>query len=58
LKLRTDAVVAALAADMGKLKGRIHREVLNEIAAAVKRAPTLSVAEQTRLVESLQTDGD
>jgi hypothetical protein len=58
LKLRTDAVVAELVADMGKLKGTIHRDVLNEIAAAVKRAPTLSAAEQTRLVESLRREGD
>ncbi len=58
LKLRTDAVIADLVADMSKLKGRIHRDVLNEIAAAVKRAPTLSVAEQTRLVESLQREDD
>ncbi|MEX0637247.1 MAG: hypothetical protein WD155_00755 [Burkholderiales bacterium] len=58
LKLRTDAVVAELVADMGKLKGTIHRDVLNEIAAAVKRAPTLSAAEQTRLVESLQRQQD
>ena len=58
LKLRTDAVVAELVADMGKLKGRIHQDVLNEIAAAVKRAPTLSVAEQTHLVESLQRNND
>lgn len=58
LKLRTDAVIADLVADMSKLKGRIHRDVLYEIAAAVKRAPTLSVAEQTRLVESLQREDD
>lgn len=58
LKLRTDAVVAELVADMGKLKGTIHRDVLNEIAAAVKRAPTLSADEQTRLVESLQREQD
>jgi hypothetical protein len=58
LKLRTDAVIAELVADMGKLKGRIHRDVLKEIAAAVKRAPTLSPAEQIRLVESLQREDD
>ena len=58
LKLRTDAVIDELVADMGKLKGRIHRDVLNEIAAAVKRAPTLSAADQTYIVESLQREGD
>jgi hypothetical protein len=41
---------------MGKLKGKVHQDVLNEIAAAVKRAPTLSAAEQTRLVASLQRE--
>ena len=58
LMLRTDAVVAELAADMNRFKGRVHQDVLNEIAAAVKRAPTLSAAEQTGLVESLQREQD
>lgn len=58
LTLRTDAVVADLAADMNRFKGSVHRDVLDEIAAAVKRAPTLSTAEQTRLVGSLLREGD
>lgn len=53
LRLRTDAVVADLVADMNRFKGKVHPNVLDEIAAAVKRASTLSAAEQTRLVESL-----
>lgn len=52
--LRTDAVVSELVADMGRIKGRIHREVVIQIVAAVKRAPTLSADEQTRLVEALE----
>jgi hypothetical protein len=43
---------------MNRFKGRVHQDVLDEIAAAVKRAPTLSAAEQTRLVESLQRQQD
>jgi len=58
LKLRTDAVVADLIADMNRFKGRVHRDVLDEIAAAVKRAPTLPAAEQARLVESLHREPD
>ncbi|MDH4174908.1 MAG: hypothetical protein OEW90_15765 [Betaproteobacteria bacterium] len=58
LTLRTDAVIADLAADMTRFKGIVQRDVLDEIAAAVKRAPTLSTAEQARLVESLLREGD
>jgi hypothetical protein len=53
LKLRTDAVVSELVADMSRLKGSIHKDVLGEIAAAVKRAPTLSADEQTRFANAL-----
>lgn len=41
-----------------RFKGSVQRDVLDEIAAAVKRAPTLSTAEQARLVESLLREGD
>lgn len=58
LMLRRDAVVADLVADMSRYKGRVHADVLSEISAAVKRAPTLSAAEQTRLVESLKREQD
>ena len=54
LKLRTEAVVSELLSDMGRLRGTVHRDVLDEIAAAVKRAPTLSAAEQTLLAEALK----
>ena len=54
LKLRTDAVVAELVKDMGRLRGSIHEEVLTEIVAAVKRAPTLSTAEQTLMAKALE----
>lgn len=54
LRLPTEAVVYELVADMGRLKGRVHQDVLNEIIAAVKRAPTLSAAEQTLLAKALE----
>lgn len=53
LTLRTDAVVTELLADMSRIKGAVHAAVRNEMAAAIKRAPTLSATEQTRLAESL-----
>lgn len=46
-------VIAELAADLSRIKGRLHEEVLTEVIAAVKRAPTLSPAEQTRIADSL-----
>jgi hypothetical protein len=54
LTLRTDAVVAHIVADTSRIKGQVHHEVIDEIVAAVKRAPTLSPAEQTRLAQALQ----
>jgi len=54
LTLRTEAVVSELVADMSRLRGRIHQDVLIEIVAAVKRAPTLSATEQTRLAKALE----
>jgi len=54
LRLRTEAVVSELVVDMSRLKGRVHQDVLDEIIAAVKRAPTLSVAEQTMLAKALE----
>ncbi len=56
LKLRTDSVISELVADISRLRGSVHPDVLDEIAAAVKRAPTLSPAAQTRLVEALKPD--
>ena len=58
LKLRTDAVIAELVADVGKLKGRIHPDVLIEIGAAVKRAPTLSATEQASLARAMERTDD
>src|SRR5712691_9665465 len=49
LRLLTANVITELAADMSRIKGRLHAEVLTEVIAAVKRAPTLSLAEQTRI---------
>ena len=53
LRLPTAKVIAELAADLSRIKGRLHEEVLTEIIAAVKRAPTLSPAEQTRIADAL-----
>jgi hypothetical protein len=58
LKLRTEAVISELVSDMSRLRGAVHKDVLDEIAAAVKRAPTLSAAEQTLLAEALRREDD
>ena len=58
LKLRTEAVISDLVSDMSRLRGTVHKDVLDEIAAAVKRAPTLSAAEQTLLAEALKRADD
>ena len=58
LKLRTEAVVSELVSDMSRLRGTVHGDVLDEIAAAVKRAPTLSAAEQTLIAEALKRADD
>ncbi len=55
LRLPTANVITELAADMSRIKGRLHAEVLVEVIAAVKRAPTLSLAEQTRIANALST---
>lgn len=54
LKLRTQAVVDEPLKDMGRMRGTIHTDVREQICAALKRAPTLSAAEQTRLVAALE----
>lgn len=53
LRLPTEKVITELAADLSRIKGRLHAEVLAEVIAAVKRAPTLSPAEQRRVAASL-----
>jgi len=53
LRLPTANVITELVADMSRIKGRLHEEVSAEVVAAVKRAPTLSLAEQTRIVNAL-----
>jgi len=57
-RLSTVGVVGELIADMSRVKGPLHQDVLNEVIAAVKRAPTLSPAEQTRIADSLRAPGD
>ena len=53
LHLPTAKVIAELAADLSRMTGRLHAEVLAEVIAVVKRAPTLSPAEQTRIADAL-----
>ncbi len=55
LRLPTSAVLGELVDDMGRLKGRVHPEIIGQVIAAIKRAPTLSPVEQTALVLSLET---
>lgn len=46
---------------MSRIQGRLHAEVLTEVISAVKRAPTLSVMEQTQIADTLSApydDGD
>ncbi len=53
LWLPTANVITELAADMRRIKVRLHEDVSAEFIAAVKRAPTLSLAEQTTIAEAL-----
>ena len=55
LRLPTEKVIAELAADLSRIKGNLHPEVVTEVVAAVKRGPTLSPAEQTRIADALST---
>ena len=55
LRLPTQAVVNELMADMGRIKGDLHAEVRAQVVAAIKRAPTLSRAEQARLAAALES---
>jgi len=55
LRLPTANVITELAADISRIKGRLHTEVSAEVIAAVKRAPTLSLAEQTQIANALST---
>jgi len=55
LRLPTVNVITELAADVSRIKGQLHAEVLAEVIAAVKRAPTLSLAEQTLIANALST---
>ena len=53
LRLPTKSVLADLAADLGRIKGRVHADAIAEIVAAIKRAPTLSATEQTAIAKAL-----
>ena len=54
-RLPTAGVIAELIADMSRTKGSLHEDVRTEVIAAVKRAPTLSPAEQPRIASALDT---
>jgi len=61
LRLPTQNVITALVSDMSRIQGRLHADVLTEVISAVKRAPTLSVMEQTRIADAPSApydDGD
>lgn len=53
LRLPTPNVITALVSDMSRIQGHLHPEVVTEVISAVKRAPTLSVSEQTRIADAL-----
>lgn len=58
-RLPTPAVIRDLIADEQRIKGELHRDVIDEVIAAIKRAPTLSPAEQNLFcgaLESVKTD--
>lgn len=58
LRLPTQAVVREILDDMSRLKGTIHAEVRSQIVAALKRAPTLTPAEQTLFANALDRAED
>ncbi len=57
-RLPTAAVIHDLMADMDRFKGELHEEVRLEVIAAIKRAPTLSPAEQTMFARALEGAGE
>lgn len=58
LRLPTAAVVRDLVADEQLFVGRLQREIVVEVIAAIKRAPTLSPADQAAFARSLESDAD
>jgi len=56
LRLPTAAVVRDLVADERLFVGTIHREIVVEIVAAIKRAPTLTPADQAAFAGSLESE--
>ena len=53
-RLPTEAVIRELIADEQRIKGNLHRDVIDEVIAAIKRAPTLSPADQTLFSAALE----
>ena len=58
LRLPTQAVIRDLMVDTNRIKGELHEEVRIEVIAAIKRAPTLSAAEQTLFAQALERTGE
>lgn len=53
LRLPIQGVISELVADISRIKGALHEDVLIQVIAAVKRAPTLSPTEQARIANAL-----
>lgn len=58
LRLPTPAVVRDLVASTDRIRGELHKDVRAEVVAAIKRAPTLTPAEQTLLAAALENIED
>lgn len=58
LRLPTPAVIRDLVAATDRIKGELREDVRVEVVAAIKRAPTLSPAEQAQLAAALESTGE
>lgn len=58
LRLPTAGVLRDLMVDMSRIKGDLHEDVRNAVIGGIKRAPTLSPAQQILFVEALKGAGD
>lgn len=56
LSIPRDEIIQALMEDFGRYKGTISVDVKDDIVAAVKHATTLSVYEQTEIIQSLDDE--
>lgn len=58
LRLPTAAVVRDLVTDEQRFVGMLQRDTVVEVIAAIKRAPTLSPADQADFARSLESEPD